>query len=235
MLELRDLDAGYGPLQVLRSVGVEVQSGELFCIVGANGAGKTTLLRAIMGLCNIIRGDILLDSVSIRRKSPAEIARMGIALVPEGRRLFPGLTVRENLLVAARWSNRKSEREESLARVRELFPRLKDRWNQNAWTLSGGEQQMVAIGRAIMARPQIMMLDEPSMGLAPLLTKEMFSALHQINAEGTTMLLVEQNARQSLAVSTHAAVLENGAVVEAGRPADLAKSSALARAYLGDA
>lgn len=235
MLDIRDMESGYGPVRVLNGISFSVGDGELVALIGPNGAGKSTTLRSIMGLCRMSAGEAYFAHQRIDHLGPEETARRGIALVPEGRRLFPGLSVRENLMVAlvARRGPRPISADSGMDEVMGVFPGLERRINSPAWTLSGGEQQMVAIGRAMMARPDLMLLDEPSMGLAPQLITEMFNALQRINAAGTSILLVEQNAYQALQISDRALVLTNGEIVQSG-PADVLRDSPeIAAAYFG--
>ncbi len=233
LLRVERLGAGYGRVQVLWDLNVHVDRGEIVCLVGANGAGKTTLLRAVSGLVRpggrVIFGDRL-----IAGRSPAAIARMGIAHVPEGRHLFSAMSVLEHLeLGAAFVPGAWERRDETLRTVFELFPRLLERQRQAAGTMSGGEQQMLAIARALMARPTMLLVDEPSLGLAPVLVQAVFDALRQINRSGTTILLVEQNVRQTLAMAHRGYVLESGRIVLEGTGTDLLKNEHVRQAYLG--
>ncbi len=232
-LELRDVDAGYGDLLALRSVSLAVRAGEILSVVGANGAGKSTMLRAISGLIVPRRGEILFEGARLDRLSTRDIVERGVVQVPEGRKIFPGLTVRENLELGSYPARARSHRRASLDGVLALFPRLAERAGQAAGTLSGGEQQMLAIGRALMARPALLMLDEPSLGLAPKVVTEIFRIVVEINRAGTAVLLVEQNTRQALALSQRGYVLENGRVVLEGSGADLLGNEHVKRAYLG--
>jgi branched-chain amino acid transport system ATP-binding protein len=233
LLELRDLEVAYGDLPALRGISVFVEEGETLSVVGANGAGKTTMLRAISGLLSPRSGQILLDGVRLDRLPSHAIVGRGVVQVPEGRKIFPSLTVLENLELGSYVSAAKARRREGLEQVFRLFPRLQERQGQVAGTMSGGEQQMLAIGRALMARPRVLMLDEPSLGLAPLVVKEIFRIIGEINRLGTTVLLVEQNTRQALALSRRGYVLENGRVVLEGSGADLLGNEHVKRAYLG--
>jgi len=233
LLELRDLEVAYGDLPALRGISVFVEEGETLSVVGANGAGKTTMLRAISGLLSPRSGQILLDGVRLDRLPSHAIVGRGVVQVPEGRKIFPSLTVLENLELGSYVSAAKARRREGLEQVFRLFPRLQERQGQAAGTMSGGEQQMLAIGRALMARPRVLMLDEPSLGLAPLVVKEIFRIIGEINRLGTTVLLVEQNTRQALALSRRGYVLENGRVVLEGSGADLLGNEHVKRAYLG--
>ena len=233
LLELRGVEVAYGDLPALRGVSVSVEAGETLSVVGANGAGKTTMLRAISGLLRPRAGQILLDGVRIDTLPSHAIVEHGLVQVPEGRKIFPSLTVLENLEMGSYISAAKARRGEGLAQVFALFPRLAERRGQAAGTMSGGEQQMLAIGRALMARPRVLMLDEPSLGLAPIIVKEIFRIIGEINQLGTTVLLVEQNTRQALALSRRGYVLENGRVVLEGSGAELLGNEHVKRAYLG--
>jgi branched-chain amino acid transport system ATP-binding protein len=233
LLELRDVEVAYGDLPALRGVSVLVEAGETLSVVGANGAGKTTMLRAISGLLPPRAGQILLDGVRLDRLPSHAIVERGVVQVPEGRKIFPSLTVLENLELGSYVSAAKARRRDGLAQVFGLFPRLQERRGQAAGTMSGGEQQMLAIGRALMARPRVLMLDEPSLGLAPIVVKEIFRVIGEINRLGTTVLLVEQNTRQALALSRRGYVLENGRVVLEGSGAELLGNAHVKRAYLG--
>jgi branched-chain amino acid transport system ATP-binding protein len=233
LLELRGVEVAYGDLPALRGVSVSVEAGETLSVVGANGAGKTTMLRAISGLLRPRAGQILLDGVRLDTLPSHAIVEHGVVQVPEGRKIFPSLTVLENLEMGSYISAAKARRSEGLAQVFALFPRLAERQGQAAGTMSGGEQQMLAIGRALMARPRVLMLDEPSLGLAPIIVKEIFRIIGEINQLGTTVLLVEQNTRQALALSRRGYVLENGRVVLEGSGAELLGNEHVKRAYLG--
>jgi branched-chain amino acid transport system ATP-binding protein len=233
LLRVEDLEAGYGPLTAVRGVSLEVGAGEVVALLGANGAGKTTTLRAIAGLLPVRRGRIDLDGARLDGLPSAEVVRRGVAHVPEGRQLFPSMTVRENLELGARTPAARARRGASLDAVYALFPRLRERERQVAGTLSGGEQQMCAIGRGLMARPRLLLLDEPSLGLAPVMVSAIFQVLARINAEGTTLLLVEQSVLRSLRLCHRGYVLENGRVALAGRREELLASGHIRRAYLG--
>ncbi|HSE96717.1 MAG TPA: ABC transporter ATP-binding protein [Blastocatellia bacterium] len=233
MLELKSVTARYGDVQVLWGVTLGVREGEIATLVGANGAGKTTTLKTISGIVGAENGQILFDGEDVTRLQPHEIAARRIAHVPEGRRLFPLMSVRENLELGAASREARRRRDASLDMVFELFPRLKERRQQMAGTLSGGEQQMVAIGRGLMALPRLIMLDEPSLGLAPIIVKEMFEIIRRINAEGITVMLVEQNVQQSLKLANRAYVLENGRVVLEGEGGALLNDERVRAAYLG--
>ena len=233
MLELRGVDVFYGDLQALRGVSLSVEEGEILSVVGANGAGKTTALRTISGLLRPPAGEITFRGERLDRLPSHVVVERGVIHVPEGRKIFPTLTVLENLELGSYTARAKARRAETLDRAYRLFPVLRERRAQRAGTLSGGEQQMLAIGRGLMALPRLLMLDEPSLGLAPLIVKEIFRVVQEINAAGTTILLVEQNVRQALAISRRAYVLENGRVVLVGRGADLLSDEHMQRAYLG--
>jgi branched-chain amino acid transport system ATP-binding protein len=236
MLTIRTLDVAYGAVQVLRGVSLHVKEGEVVAIVGANGAGKTTLLKAVTGLVHPHRGDIQLRGRSILTAGTGRIVASGCSLVPEGRQIFGDLSVRDNLVLGAYVQYRRgkaAEVEADLARVLEMFPILAARSGQLGGTLSGGEQQMLAIGRALMARPTLLMLDEPSMGLAPLVVREIFEVISRISRAGCTVLLVEQNARGALKIANRGYVLETGRIVLEGSAEDLLASREMQRAYLG--
>ena len=233
LLELRGVEVAYGDLPALHGVSVSLDAGETLSVVGANGAGKTTMLRAISGLMRPRAGQILLDGERLDRLPSHAIVGRGVVQVPEGRKIFPSLTVLENLELGSYVAAAKARRREGLEQVFGLFPRLKERERQAAGTMSGGEQQMLAIGRALMARPRVLMLDEPSLGLAPIVVKEIFRIISEINRLGTTVLLVEQNTRQALALSRRGYVLENGRVVLEGSGAELLGNEHVRRAYLG--
>jgi branched-chain amino acid transport system ATP-binding protein len=234
VLTLEQIDVYYGNIQALWKVSLGVEGGEIITIVGSNGAGKSTILRSITGLIKPRKGSITFDSRRIDALSPDEIVRRGVSMVPEGRELFPRMTVRENLELGAAYIDRAyGQATESLDWVLTLFPVLRERSKQQAGTLSGGEQQMLAIGRALMSRPKLLMLDEPSLGLAPLLVAGVFRTVQQINQEGVTVLLVEQNVRQSLTLAHRAYVLENGRMVMEGEGKELIADKHVKEAYLG--
>ncbi|MBS1107407.1 MAG: livF 2 [Deltaproteobacteria bacterium] len=232
LLEVDSLDVRYGAIHALRGVSFEVKAGEIVTLIGSNGAGKSTLLRAISGLVRPSSGRILLRGADVTRFAPEAIVALGCSHVPEGRRIFANLTVLENLQMGA-WAKRGREAQ-GLERAFALFPRLRERLTQAGGTLSGGEQQMLAIGRALMAEPAVLLLDEPSLGLAPLLVRQIFSIVREINAQGTTVVLVEQNAHQALGIASRAYVLETGALAISGLASDLARDPRVRRAYLGD-
>lgn len=236
MLRIRNLEAGYGALKVLHRISLHVSPGEIVTIIGANGAGKTTLLRTIAGLLRAQAGEILFDRQDIGGRAPEDVALLGCALVPEGRQVFAPMTVRENLQLGGYVQVRRGrghEVESELVRVFKLFPRLKERAAQLAGTLSGGEQQMLAIGRALMAKPQLIMMDEPSMGLAPLVVKDIFGIIAQLGKEGHTVLLVEQNAKAALRIANRGYVLENGRILLEESAEQLLANRDVQRAYLG--
>ncbi len=233
MLEIENLQVYYGEIRALNGISVRVGDGEIVALLGNNGAGKTTTLRTISGLLRPRSGRVLLEGRSIQSLPPHEIVALGVAHVPEGRRIFNRLTVAENLEMGAYLRSDSAIRED-IARVFNLFPRLEERRGQIAGTLSGGEQQMLAIGRALMGRPRILLLDEPSMGLAPLLVEQIFQTIEDINRQGTTILLVEQNAAIALSVAGRGYVLETGSVVLSGTAADLSEHPDVKRAYLGE-
>jgi branched-chain amino acid transport system ATP-binding protein len=233
MLELRDLDAGYGDLQVLWSVSLDVESGEIVSLLGSNGAGKTTLLRAISGLIRPFKGKISFKGEDITQLPSHKRVESGLSLVPEGRQLFPMMTVMENLEMGAYTPKAKEKMSDSLEWVFTLFPVLKERKDQLAGTMSGGEQQMLAIARALMSRPELLALDEPSMGLAPKLVMEIFRTLQRMRDEGVTILLAEQNARAALEISEKAYIIETGRIVLQGPSKELIQMDEVRRAYLG--
>jgi branched-chain amino acid transport system ATP-binding protein len=234
LLQVSKLHSGYGPLTVLRDVSLSVDAGQIVALIGANGAGKTTLLRTISGVLSITAGTITLGDDELTRHSVHEIVRMGVAHVPEGRQVFGGLTVRDNLeLGAIAWTESAIARSGELERAMELFPRLRERSSQLAGTLSGGEQQMLAIGRALMARPRLLLLDEPSLGLAPMVVTTIFETILQLKNNDLAILLVEQNARAALAMADHAYVLETGSVVMSGPGPDLLHNKRVQEIYLG--
>jgi branched-chain amino acid transport system ATP-binding protein len=234
VLRLEDVHVGYGEIPALKGVALQVQTGEIVALLGNNGAGKTTTLRTISGLLVPTRGALTLDDASLAGVPPHAIVRRGIAHVPEGRRIFNRLTVRENLMMGAFTRTDTASIEADLEKVLALFPRLEERITQVAGTLSGGEQQMLAIGRALMARPRLLLLDEPSMGLAPVLVEQIFDTVRDINRLGTTILLVEQNAAMALAVAHRGYVIETGIIVLSGTAAELADNPDVRRAYLGE-
>jgi branched-chain amino acid transport system ATP-binding protein len=237
MLRIKNLEAGYGPLKVLRKVSLHIGSGEIVTVIGANGAGKSTFLKTIAGLLGARGGEILFEKEDIRKLPAERIVSLGCSLVPEGRQLFAPMTVRENLVLGACVQLRRKRQEEvreDLERVFGLFPRLREREAQLAGTLSGGEQQMLAIGRALLSRPRMLLLDEPSMGLAPRMVREIFAHIARLRREfGLTILLVEQNARGALAIADRGYVLETGRIILQGPSGDLLSNKDVQRAYLG--
>lgn len=233
MLRLREVSVFYGDMQALHGVSLDVETGEVVALVGANGAGKTTTLRTISGVLRPASGSLEFDGKRLDAVPAHEVARLGIAHVPEGRRLFPLLTVEENLDLGSMAPKARARRAETKEWVFKLLPRLAERRHQLAETLSGGEQQMCATGRGLMARPKLLLLDEPSLGLAPILVNELFATIAAINREGVTILLVEQNVRRSLALAGRAYVLENGRIVLSGPTAELKANPHVKKAYLG--
>jgi branched-chain amino acid transport system ATP-binding protein len=233
MLKIEDINVYYGAIHALKGISVEVKEGEIVTLIGANGAGKSTILRTISGLLRAKTGNITFEGKSIASVAAEDIVRLGISQVPEGRRIFANMTVEENLEMGAYIRKDKAGIRKDIDKVFERFTRLGERRTQVAGTLSGGEQQMLAIGRGLMSQPRLMLLDEPSMGLAPLLVKEIFSIIKEINASGTTILLVEQNAHMALSIAHQAYVLETGRITLAGTAKDLAASEAVQKAYLG--
>jgi branched-chain amino acid transport system ATP-binding protein len=235
MLKIQSLSVHYGGIHALQGIDLSVPEGKIVTLIGANGAGKSTTLRSIVGLVKPTGGEVLLRGAVISGKATQEIVQMGVALVPEGRRIFPNLTVEENLLLGAYARNDKEGVFRDLSHVYDLFPRLKERHAQKGGTLSGGEQQMLAVGRGLMSKPKLLMMDEPSLGLAPLIVKMIFEIIKQINVEGTTVLLVEQNAKAALEVADYGYVLETGRITLHGKGRDLLLDDRVRKAYLGEA
>lgn len=233
MLKLRDVTAGYGKSEVLRGVSLEVMSGEVVTLVGANGAGKTTTLKTLCGIVKAQSGSIEFDGIQLVGKAAHEIVELGITMVPEGRQLFPFLTVEENLWMGAYKTSARQDRKQRMERVLDIFPRVKERLAQLAGSLSGGEQQMVAIARGMMADPRLLIFDEPSLGLSPLLVDQMFEVVRTVAKQGTTVLLVEQNVFNTLQLADRGYVLENGAITLTGTGKDLLANPHVRRAYLG--
>ena len=233
MLEVHDLNVYYGMIHAIRGVSFEVNEGEVVALIGANGAGKTTILHTVTGLLPAKSGKVVFEGKDITRRPGHEIVRLGMSHVPEGRRVFAGLTVAENLRMGA-YTRPQAEAVQTIKTVFERFPRLEERQNQLAGTLSGGEQQMLAMGRALMARPRILLLDEPSMGLSPLFVTEIFKIIEAVSAAGTTVLLVEQNAKKALSIADRAYVLETGQIAKSGDAKDLMNDDAIKKAYLGE-
>jgi branched-chain amino acid transport system ATP-binding protein len=234
LLTVNNLEVCYGVISALQDVSLQIAPGEIVTLIGANGAGKTTLLRTVSGLIRQSRGMILFDNVDVSTMRPHEIVRLGMSHVPEGRQVFPAHTVRENLILGAYQDNDHARVRRNLDRVYSLFPVLAERREQRAGTLSGGEQQMLAIGRALMARPKLLLLDEPSLGLAPLIVRKIFEIIREINAQGgTTVFLVEQNAHMALAIAHRAYVLQTGRVIKSDEAKKLLEDPDVKKAYLG--
>lgn len=233
MLKVSDLKVSYGAIQAIKGISLEVNEGEIVSLIGANGAGKTTTLHTITGLTKAQSGSVELEGRNLLTTEAHKIVSLGLAHVPEGRHIFSSLTVEENLMMGAYIRKDKERIQQDLSRVYTLFPRLQERREQAAGTLSGGEQQMLAIGRAMMSNPRILLLDEPSMGLSPLLVKEIFHIIKELNQQGMTILLVEQNARMALSISNRAYVLETGKIVMEGEGQELLQDDQVRKAYLG--
>ena len=233
LLEIRDLEVSYGPVAALKGVSLSVPQGGIVCLIGANGAGKSTVLKTVSGLLPARAGAIAFEGVNLRQSAAHRIVGLGLTHCPEGRGVFPELRVDENLALGAYTRPDKAEMERGLTYAYELFPRLFERRSQVAGTLSGGEQQMLAIGRSLMSRPKLLMLDEPSLGLAPQIVEMIFGVIQKVNAEGCSVLLVEQNAHQALAISHHAYVLETGKIALEGPAQEVAKNPKVIEAYLG--
>ena len=234
MLEVRDLQVYYGMIHAIKGISFDVNQGEVIALIGANGAGKTTTLHTITGLLAPKSGSVLFEGKDITKVPAHKIVSMGMAHVPEGRRVFADMSVYENLLLGAYTRKDKAEIAESLASVYKRFPRLEERKNQMAGTLSGGEQQMLAMGRALMSKPKIILMDEPSMGLSPIFVNEIFDIIRAVSESGTTVLLVEQNAKKALSISDRAYVLETGTITMSGKAKDLLEDEAVKKAYLGE-
>ncbi len=234
LLEIKDLEVNYGVIKAIKGVSFDVNEGEIIALIGANGAGKTTILHTITGLIQAKKGSIVFDGKELTKTPQHKIVSMGMAHVPEGRRIFQQLSVLENLKLGAYTRKDKSEIASTLKMVYERFPRLEERKNQVAGTLSGGEQQMLAMGRALMSKPRIILMDEPSMGLSPLLVSEIFDIIKVINESGTTVLLVEQNAKKALSIADRAYVLETGKITLSGDAKDLINDESVKKAYLGE-
>jgi branched-chain amino acid transport system ATP-binding protein len=233
MLEITDLATAYGKIEALKGVSLSAKQGEVTCLLGPNGAGKTTLMMSLAGILKPQRGSIKLDGEELLGKSPAEIVARGLALVPENRLVFPALTVKENLLAGAFRRRDTAAIRDDVDRMFSRFPRLRERVGQLAGTLSGGEQQMLAVARALMSRPRLLLMDEPSVGLAPLVVAEIFAIIRTLHAEGTSIFLVEQNAHMALKVAQHFYLMEQGRVSFSGTPGELAEDDVIQRAYLG--
>ena len=234
MLEVKDLEVYYGVIQAIKGISFEVNQGEVIALIGANGAGKTTTLHTVTGLISPKKGQVIFEGKDITKLPAHKIVSMGMAHVPEGRRVFAELSVYENLKMGAYTRKDKTDIVESLQNVYKRFPRLEDRKNQMAGTLSGGEQQMLAMGRALMSKPKLILMDEPSMGLSPILVNEIFDIIRSVSESGTTVLLVEQNAKKALAIADRAYVLETGNIVLEGRAKDLLEDDSIKKAYLGE-
>lgn len=235
MLKVSNLNVHYGVIHAIEDVSVEVNDGEIITLIGANGAGKTTILHTITGLKKATSGNVVFDNVDLLKEEPSKIVTHGVAHVPEGRHVFVDMTVRENIEMGA-YMYKKKDKDKMIAKMDEVFikfPRLKERQNQLAGTLSGGEQQMLAVGRALMSDPQIILMDEPSMGLSPLLVQEIFSIIKEVNQQGITVLLVEQNAKMALKVANRAYVLETGKIKLSGDADELLNNDEVRKAYLG--
>ena len=233
MLELKDVNAGYGTFQALFDISLEVNAGEAVAVIGPNGAGKTTLMRVISGMTAPFSGELKMEKQSLTTIPPHQIVELGIAHVPENRRLFPGMTVEDNLKLGAFAKKARGDSKKSLDFVYELFPRMKERRSQLAGTMSGGEQQMCAIGRAIMSGPKLLLMDEPSAGLAPVVVQQVFGLVRRIREEGYTVLIVEQNVQQVLKVVDRAYLLEAGQLIDSGKSSDLLESETVRKAYMG--
>ena len=234
MLEIKDLEVYYGMIQAIKGISFEVNEGEVIALIGANGAGKTTILHTISGLIAPKKGSITFEGQEITKIPAHKIVENGLAQVPEGRRVFPSLSVLQNLKLGAYTRKDKKEIDDTLKMIYERFPRLEERKNQPAGTLSGGEQQMLAMGRALMSKPRIILMDEPSMGLSPIFVNEIFDIIKQVSASGPTVLLVEQNAKKALSIADRGYVLETGKIVKEGKASDLLNDEAVKKAYLGE-
>ena len=234
MLEIKDLEVYYGMIQAIKGISFEVNEGEVIALIGANGAGKTTILHTISGLIAPKKGSITFEGQEITKIPAHKIVENGLAQVPEGRRVFPSLSVLQNLKLGAYTRKDKKEIDDTLKMIYERFPRLEERKNQPAGTLSGGEQQMLAMGRALMSKPRIILMDEPSMGLSPIFVNEIFDIIKQVSASGTTVLLVEQNAKKALSIADRGYVLETGKIVKEGKASDLLNDEAVNKAHLGE-
>lgn len=234
MLHIEDIQVYYGAINAVKGISFDVEKGEIIALIGANGAGKTTILHTVSGLIRAKSGKIVFNGTDITKTKAHKIVTMGMAHVPEGRRIFQGLTVYENLMLGAYTRKDDSEKRQSLENVFKRFPRLEERRTQIAGTLSGGEQQMLAMGRALMSHPEIILMDEPSMGLSPLYVSEIFDIIREVNESGTTVLLVEQNAKKALSIANRAYVLETGKIALSGKAEDLINDESVRKAYLGE-
>lgn len=234
ILSLSHVSASYGPVRALDDISIDVREGEIVCLLGSNAAGKSTTLRTILGMTRANAGEIVFDGERIEGLTTPEIVSRGLTMVPENRRLFGKMSVKENLEIGANLRDDKAEIQEDIERVFSLFPRLKERIRQRAGTLSGGEQQMLAIGRALTARPKVLLLDEPSMGLAPILVEQVFETIQEINSQGTTIFVVEQNAHMALSIADRGYVLQTGSIVLEDTAANLLEHPKLSDAYLGE-
>ena len=234
MLEVKDLKVNYGVIPALKGISFEVNKGEVVALIGANGAGKTTILHTVTGLVEKKAGTVTFEGKDITKTPAHKIVELGIAHVPEGRRVFPELTVYQNLMLGAYTRKDAQEKAKSLERVYDHFPRLKERAKQMAGTLSGGEQQMLAFGRALMSKPKMVLMDEPSMGLSPIFVNEIFKIIEEVSEEGVTVLLVEQNAKKALTIADRAYVLETGSITMTGKASELLNNDAIRKAYLGE-
>ena len=234
MLTIKDLEVYYGVIQAIKGVSFEVNQGEVIALIGANGAGKTTILHTITGLLAPKNGSVVFEGKELTKMPAHKIVSLGMAHVPEGRRVFADLSVYENLRMGAYTRKDRNEIEETLEKVYQRFPRLKERRNQMAGTLSGGEQKMLAMGRALMSKPKILLMDEPSMGLSPIMVNEIFSIIQEVSDSGTTVLLVEQNAKKALSIADRGYVLETGNIVLEGKASDLLNNDSIKKAYLGE-
>lgn len=233
MLQIKELCVKYDNIQVLHGISLELREGELVALIGANGAGKTTTLSTISGVKRAFSGQIVYDGKDITKAGTDEIVKMGIVQVPEGRQIFSKMTIEENLILGAYTEKDSQRQKQNMKRVMELFPILRERRRQTAGTLSGGEQQMLAIARALMGNPRMLLLDEPSMGLSPLMTEQVFDAVKSLNDQGTTILLVEQNAYDAMEISHRTYIMENGMITREGKSSELMRDSAIKQAYLG--
>ena len=234
VLEFRGVNTHYGPVHILKDVDIEIHAGEIVCLLGGNASGKTTVLKTVLGMVTPTTGDVLLDGAAVSEESTSYRVERGVSMVPENRRLFKRMTVKENLEIGAYLRKDKQNLDDDMERIFELFPRVQERLAQKAGTLSGGEQQMVAVGRALMAKPKVLLMDEPSMGLAPVLVSQNFEIIQQINEAGTTVFVVEQNANMALSIADRGYVLQTGQIVLADTAAGLLANPQMRQAYLGE-